>query len=109
MREYSVLQFNDPVFLCMQVFHVHVCRTKIHVGDGFRDKEVILNKENLIKCTVPLSKSLYHRVLQFRYNKNLLYFYAGRAQSNANFRPNAYTNRQRKSLELQRGSLTRFG
>jgi len=45
----------------------------IHAGDACSDKEAILWKEGLIKCTVLPPKRLYHPVLQFRCSYKILF------------------------------------
>jgi hypothetical protein len=47
--------------------------TKIHVGDAGQDKQAILSKDGLIKCTVLPPKKIYHPVLQLSYNNKLLF------------------------------------
>ena len=98
-REGETIEYYDVISL-----YPYVCkcskfplgRPTIHVGDACRDKQAMLSKEGLIKCTVLLPKRLYHPVLPYRCNIKLAY--AGRAQSNAIFQVNAYKNRQRKDL-----------
>ena len=45
----------------------------IHVGDTCRDKQAMLSKEGLIKCTVLPPKRLYHPVLPYHCNNKLLF------------------------------------
>ena len=53
-------------------FSFPVGHQKIQVGDAYRDKQVMLSMQGLIKYTVLYPKRLYHPVLQFRCNKLLL-------------------------------------
>jgi len=46
---------------------------KIHADDACRDKQAMLSKEGLIKCTVLPPKRLYHPVLPFRCNKIFIF------------------------------------
>ena len=80
-REGETFQYYDVMSL-----YPYVCKyskflvrnPKIHVGDKCRDKQAMLGKESLIKCTALPPKILYHPVLPFRCN--YFYFvYAGRA------------------------------
>ena len=45
----------------------------IHAGDACHDKEVMLQKEGLIKCSVLPPKRLYYPVVPFRCNDKLLF------------------------------------
>ena len=54
--------------LISKYFKVPSRDPKIHVGDASRDKEAMLSKEVLIKCTVLCPKRFYHPVLLFRCN-----------------------------------------
>jgi hypothetical protein len=45
----------------------------IHVGNACVDKETYLKMEGLMKCTIVPPKDLYHSVLPFRHNQNLLF------------------------------------
>ena len=66
---------------------------KIYVGDACRDKQAMLSKEGLIKCSV-----LRDSTIQSCPTANFCFVYVGRAQSNAIFRANAYTNRLRNDI-----------
>ena len=84
-REGETIQYYDVISVYPYVCTFHVGHHKIHVGDAFRDKQAMLSKEVLIKCTVIPPKRLYHQVLPYRSNNKLFMVYAGRAQLNANF------------------------
>ena len=58
---------------------------KIHGGDACRDKQAMLSKEGLIKCTALPPKRLYHPVLPFRYNNNLLFWLCRSCAFECNF------------------------
>ena len=45
----------------------------VHVGDACKDIEACLGKEGLIKCTIVPPERLYHPVLPFRANQNLMF------------------------------------
>ena len=95
-REGETIQYYDVMslypFVC-NYSEFPIGHPKIHVGDMCRDTEAMLSKEGLIKCSVLPHKILYHSdpITNF-------YSLSKRAQSNATFRANAYTNRQRKVL-----------
>jgi hypothetical protein len=46
----------------------------LHVRDACQDIEIVLQKDELIKCTILPPKRLYHPVLPFRCNNKLLLF-----------------------------------
>jgi len=45
----------------------------VHVGDACKEIRACLQMEGLIKCTIVPPTDLYHPVLPFRCNKNLLF------------------------------------
>ena len=45
----------------------------IHLGDACKEKEACLRMENLIKCSIVPPERLYHPVLPFQANQNLMF------------------------------------
>ena len=75
-REGETIQFFDVMslypYICIYS-KFPVGHTTIHVGDACRDKQAMLSKEDLIKCTVLPPKTLYYPVMPYRCNKKLLF------------------------------------
>jgi len=59
-------------YVC-KYFKFPVGHPVIHVSDACQDTEAMLRKEGLIKCCVLQPQRLYHPVLLFRCNDNLLF------------------------------------
>ena len=75
-REREAIHYYDVMSRYLYVFKYFkflVGKPKIHVGDLCRDNQAMLSKESLIKFTVLRPKILYHAVLPFRCNNNLLF------------------------------------
>ena len=75
-HEDETVQYVDVIslypYIC-KYFKFPVDHPVIHVGDVCLDKDIMLQKEGLIKCRVlPLTR-LYHPVLPFRCNNKLLF------------------------------------
>jgi len=106
-REGETLQYYDVMSL-----YPHVCKYSklpvghhtIKVGDACRDKQAMLSKEGLIKCSV-----LRDSTIQSCPTANFCFVYVGRAQSNAIFPLNVHIIRQRKDLYRQYGSMKKPG
>jgi hypothetical protein len=75
-REGETIQYYD-----LMSMYPYVCKYSkfpvghrtFHVGDAYRDKQAMLSKEGIIKCTVLPPKRLYHLVLPYRCNNKLLF------------------------------------
>jgi hypothetical protein len=75
IRDGETIQYYDLVRLYPLVcnyFKFPVGHPKIHVGDACQDKQAMMNKVGLIKCTVLPPKRLYYSVLPSRCNNKFL-------------------------------------
>jgi len=70
------IQYYDVIslypYVCMY-YKFPVGHSTIHVGDACQDKQAMLSKENLRKCTVLPPKILYHSVLPYHCKNKLLF------------------------------------
>ena len=79
---YTIIRASKRLQYCdIMSLYPYVCKygkypvahPTIHVGDTCKDVAACLKMEGLMKCSIVPPKRLYHPVLQFRYNKKLLF------------------------------------
>jgi hypothetical protein len=93
--------------LC-KYFKVPPSLPKIHVGHACNNKQTMLSKESLIKCTVLPLKRIDHHVLHSAVS-TVLFCLSISSLIHANFRVNAGTNQLPNGLYREHGFWTKFG
>ena len=78
---YKIKEGEESVQYCDMSLYPYICKyfkfpighPIIHVGDACADIEACLKMEGLMKCKIVPPKDLYHPVLPYRCDKNLLF------------------------------------